>query len=67
VYLETIWVGSRGMAECVVGAGQVIFFEAGMWEKLFFVDELPACRRSRTMERGKSKCSTVGTLFAARF
>jgi len=32
------------------GAERVIFCEAGMWEELFIVNGLPACRRSRTME-----------------
>jgi len=55
VCLVTCLVGSEGRADCVGGADQVIFCEAGMREELFIVDGLPACRRSRTMERQKSK------------
>ena len=64
--LVTILVGSGGKADCVAGADRVIFCEAGMREELFIVDGLPACRRSCTMERRKSKCSTVRSLFAGR-
>jgi len=45
----------------VAGADRVNFCEARMREEPFIVDGLPACRRSHTMERQKSKCST-GTL-----
>jgi len=64
--LITSLVGSGGKADCVVGADRVIFCEARMWEELFIVDGLPACRRSWTMERWKSKCSTVHALLAGR-
>jgi len=37
------------------GADQVTFCEAGMQEELLIVDGLPACRRSCTKERWKSK------------
>jgi len=66
VCLVTSLVGSGGKADCVAGADQVIFCEAGMPEEPFIVDELPACRRLCTMERRKSKCSTVLSLFAGR-
>jgi len=66
VCLVTSLVGSGSKADCVVGADRVIFCEAGMQEELFIVDGLPACRRSGTMERRKSKCSTVHSLFAGR-
>jgi len=59
VCLVTHLVGSGGKADCMAGAGRVILCEAGMREELFIVDGLPAYRRSRTMERQKSKCSTV--------
>jgi len=59
-------VGSGGKADCAARADRVIFCEAGMQEELFIVDGLPACRRSCTMERGKSKCSTVRSVFAGR-
>ena len=64
--LVTSLVGSGGNADCVAGANRVIFCEAGMREELSIVDGLPACRSSCTMERQKSKCSTVHSLFAGR-
>ena len=57
--LVTSLVGSGGKADCVAGADRVIFCEARMWEELFIVDGLPACRRLCIMERWKSKCSRV--------
>jgi len=66
VCLVTSLVGSGGKADCVAGADRVIFCEARMREEPFIVDGLPACRRSRTMERRKSKCSSVLSLFARR-
>jgi len=66
VCLVTSLVGSGGKADCVAGADRVIFCQAGMREELFIVDGLPACRRSRTMERWKSKRSTVHSLSAGR-
>jgi hypothetical protein len=66
VCLVTSLVGSGGKADCVVGAERVIFCDAGMPEELFIVDGLPACRRSHTMERQNSKCSTVCSLLAGR-
>ena len=57
--LLTSMVGSGGNTDCMVGANPVIFGEAGMRQELFIVDELPACRRSLTMQRKKSKCTTV--------
>jgi hypothetical protein len=59
-------VGSGDKADCVVKADRVIFCEAGIWVELFNVDGLPACRRSHTMERQKTKCSTVRSMFAGR-
>jgi len=56
----------RFMQHCVARAGRVMFCEAGMRKELFIVDGLPACRQSYTMERQKSKCSTVLSLFAGR-
>ena len=44
-----------GQGRLCGGADRVIFCEAGMLEELFIVDGLPACRRSCTMERRKSK------------
>ena len=67
MYLVTSPVCSGGMSDCVVGADEVIFCEARLREELFIVDGLPACRRLCTMERWKSKCSTVRSLFAGRF
>jgi len=55
VWLVTGLEGSGGREDCVGGADRVIFCEAGMREELFIVDGLPACRRSCTMERWKSK------------
>jgi len=55
VSLVTWLVGRGGRADSVGGADRVIFCEAQMWEELFIVDGLPACRRSCTMERQKSK------------
>jgi len=66
VCLVTSLVGSRGKADCVVGANRVNCCEAGMREEPFIVDGLPACRQSHTTERQKSKCSTVRSLFAGR-
>jgi len=57
-------VGSGGKTDSVVGANQVIFCEAGMREELFIVDGLPGCGGSCTMERQKSKCLTVCSIFA---
>jgi len=66
VCLVTSLVGSGAKAHCVAGADRVIFCEAGLREELFIVDGLPACRRSCTMERQMSKCSTVRSLIAGR-
>jgi len=66
VCLVTSLVGSGGKADCVVGADQGIFCEAGMREELFIVDGIPACRRSQTMERQKSKCATVRSVFTKK-
>ena len=66
VCLVTGLVGSGGKADCVAGANRVIFCEAAMQEELIIVDGLPGCRRSCTMERRKSKCSTVCSMFAGR-
>jgi len=66
VCLVTSLVGSGDRADCVVGADCVIFCEAGMWEELSIFDGLPACRWSHTMERQKSKCSTVCSVIAGR-
>ena len=65
--LVTNLVGSGGKADCVAGADRVIFCEARIPEELYIADCLPACRRLRTMERRKSKCSTVRALFHGRF
>ena len=64
--LVTSLVGSGSKADCVAGADRVITCEAGMRKEPFIVDGLPACRRLHTVERGKSKCSTVLSLFAGR-
>jgi len=57
-------VGSGGKAACVAGADRVICCEAGMREEYVIVDGLPACRRSHTMERRTSKCSTVCSIIS---
>jgi len=66
VCLVTSVVGGGGKADCVMGANREIFSETRMWEELFIVDGLPACRRSCTMEGWKSKCSKVSSLFTGR-
>ena len=60
------WEGRGGKADCAAGDNQVIAYVAVMQKELFIVDELPACNRSCTMEREKSQCSTVCSLFAGR-
>ena len=64
--LVTSLVGSGGKADCAAGSDREIFCEAGMREELFILDGLPACRRSCTMERWKSKCSTLSSVFAGK-
>ena len=66
MYLETSLVGSGGKADCVAGADVVIFCEARIQKELFIGDGFPAYRRSYTMERWKSNCSTVRWSFAGR-
>jgi hypothetical protein len=66
VCLVTSLVGSGEKADCVVGADRVMFCEARMQEVLFIVDGLPAYRISCTMQRWKSMCSTLHSLFAGR-
>jgi len=66
VSLVTSLARNEDKADCVAGADWVVVCEAGMWEELFIVDELPACRRLCAMERQNSKCSTVYMVFAGR-
>ena len=59
-------VDNRGDAEYGAGADRVVFCEAGLQEQLFIFDGLPACRRSGTMERQKTKCSIVHSFITGR-
>jgi len=63
VCLVTSLGGSGGKANCVGGADQVIFCEAGMQEELFIVDGLPSCRRSHNQWRDRSQSAPQCALF----